>query len=133
MPSRSSKPSPGHKRKPRAWFVSRKSKIVQLTFGRSRKGYSKVTLLKLLRACLLDCFVRSLQTLRSASATTKERQVLSRASRHMRTARSLTTAYLEWRKTFSEFSKMTDGSPFFLIHTATTEIYTLSLHDALPI
>src|SRR5207249_11911965 len=37
------------------------------------------------------------------------------------------------RPVVSSSRRHTPSSPFFFHHTATTEIYTLSLHDALPI
>src|SRR5438309_7585116 len=39
---------------------------------------------------------------------------------------------MNWTSTSTPFG-LSDGTDFFINETATTEIYTLSLHDALPI
>src|SRR6266704_4015514 len=125
MPSPSSKPSRGRARR---WLVSsgsKKSKTILLTFRKSRKRLSSVTLSKWLSSSLRQCFVLSLLTLHSELTTTTARQVLNSRLQRIRTTRSLTSAYSLWLRTFSEYSSPTDGSFGFL---ALPGMKGLSLH-----
>src|SRR6266550_422476 len=120
MPRASTKRSPGRRRKPRAWYVSKKFGVIQLSFRRSRKKYGSTTLSKLLNASLREALILSLLTRLSASDTTGAKRV-RRALRRIRTTRSLTSAYLAWRAIFTESPNRTDGSFGFLVLVGTKE------------
>src|SRR6267154_2654583 len=110
------------------WQVSRESKTsktILLSLKRSRKRYSSVTLSKSLSDCLRECFVLSLLTLRSELTTTAERQELSKRLQRTRTTRSLTSAYLEWHRSYIDFSSPTAGSFGFLVLPGTNGLRLL--------
>src|SRR5437764_359149 len=115
MPRASTKPGRGRSLR---WQVSRESKTsktILLSLKRSRKKYSSVTLSKSLSDSLRACFVLSLLTLRSESTTTAERRALSKRLQHIRMTRNLTSAYLKWHRSYTEFSSPTAGSFGFLV------------------
>jgi len=60
-------------------------------------------------------------------------QLVSRLDRKSTRRTPVTSGYLVCRLLLEKKQKLTHVSVFFFNDTATTEIYTLSLHDALPI
>src|SRR6267378_2054887 len=128
MRKASRKRSPGHRAKPRAWYVLKKSRVIRLSFRQSRKKYGLTTLSKLLNASLKEALILSLQTLPLASGWTGAKRV-TLALRRIRMTKSLTSAYLEWRRTYSECAGQTAGSFGFLVLAGTNG---LSLHFVKP-